>query len=136
MNIKSIDQIDHWNVHLQHNHPYVVVEARGETTPEEEEEVIPEEDAAEVLQMSLVEERIRIRFNQVVRGLTNKKFNVIIVRNLVIMHINAGRSSTTKEGKAKTSRATPTLHRAQCCWHVNPQLSAMLSKKFQVTYGI
>ena len=37
-----------------------MVEARGETTSEAEEEVIQEEDEAEFLQMSVVEEKIRI----------------------------------------------------------------------------
>ena len=57
----------------------------------------------EVLQMSLVEERIRIQVGQVVEGLINKKFNVIIVRNLVIMHMNAGRNNMAKEGKPQIS---------------------------------
>ena len=79
-----------------------MIEAGGETTPEVEEEVLQEEDAEEFLQMSLVEERIRIQVNQVARGLINKKFNVIIVINLVIMHMNAERNNMTKEGKPKS----------------------------------
>ena len=63
----------------------------------------------EVLQMSLVEERIRIQVIQVVKGLINKKFNFITVINLVIMHMNAGRNNMTKEGKAQISRPAPTL---------------------------
>ena len=78
-------------------------EEGGEKTSESEEEVLQEEDMIEVLQMSLVEERNRIQVNQVVRGLINKKSNVIIVRNLVIMHMNAGRDNMTKEGKAQIS---------------------------------
>ena len=84
-------------------------EAGGETTPEVEEEVLLEEDMAEFLHMSLVEERIRIQVNQVVKGLINKKSNVIIVINLVIVHMNVGRNNITKEGKAQISRPTPTL---------------------------
>ena len=76
-----------------------MVEAEGETTLEAEEEVLPEEDVTKVLLMSLVEERIRIQVRQVVRGLINTKFNVNIVRNLVIMHMNAGRNNMTKGGK-------------------------------------
>ena len=60
--------------------------------------------------MSLVEERIRIQVSQVARGLINKKFNVIIVINLVIMHMNAGRNNMTKEGKAQISQPTPVVH--------------------------
>ena len=86
-------------------------EEGGETTLEEKEEVLPEEDTTEVLQMLLAEERIRI---QVVRGLINQKFNVIIVRNLVIMHMNVGRNNMTKECKSQISQPTPTLHGAQC----------------------
>ena len=67
-----------------------MVEAGGETSLEAEEEFILEEDAIEILQKSLVEERIRIQDIQVVRGLINKKSNVIIIRNLVIVHMNAG----------------------------------------------
>ena len=88
-----------------------MVEARGETTSEEEEEVLLEKDEVKVLQMLLVEERIRTQVIQVAIGLINKKFNVIIVRNLVIMHMNAGRNNMTKEGKApnqSTSTNTPT----------------------------
>ena len=91
-----------------------MVEAGGETTSEEEEEVLQEEDEAEVLQMSMVEEIIKTQVIQVARGLMNKKFNVITVRNLVIMHMNAGRNNMTKEGKAQVSRPTPSLRQAQC----------------------
>ena len=77
-----------------------MVEAGGETTPEVEEEFIPEEDMAKVLQMSLVEEIIKIQVNQVVIGLINKISNVIIVRNLVIMYMNVGRNNMAKEGKS------------------------------------
>ena len=63
---------------------------------------LQEEDATEVLQMLLVEERIRIQVSQVVRSLIHQKSNVIIVRNLVIMHMNAGRNNMTKEGKPKS----------------------------------
>ena len=38
--------------------------------------------------------------------------------------------------QGKTSRATPTLRPTQCFWHAHPQLNAMFSKKFHVTYGI
>ena len=81
-----------------------MVEVGGETTPEVEEEVLPEEDEAEVLQMSVAKEIIRTQVIQVAIGLINTKFNVIIVRNLVIMHMNAGRNNMTKEGKAQISR--------------------------------
>ena len=74
-----------------------MVEARVETTPEVEEEFIPYEDTTKVLQMLLEEERIRIQVSQVVKGLINKNFNDIIVRNLVIMHMNARRNNMTKE---------------------------------------
>ena len=90
MNTDSNKHKHHWKVHSQHSHPYIVVEARGETTSEAEEEVLPEEDKAEFLQMLVVEESIRIQVSQVARGLINQKFNVIIVRNLVIVHMNAG----------------------------------------------
>ena len=70
---------------------------------EVEEEFLQEEDEAQVLQMSVVEEIIRTQVSQVARGLINKKFNVIIVRSLVIMHMNAGRSNMNKEGKVQIS---------------------------------
>ena len=84
-----------------------MAEAGGEITPEEE--LIIDEDDEEVLQMLLVEERIIIQVSHVARGLVNKKFNVIIVINLVIMHMNAGRNNMTKEDKAQVSRPTPAL---------------------------
>ena len=89
-------------------------EAGGEKNLELEEEVVREEDATEVLQMSVVEEIIRTQVNQVARGLINKKFNVISVRNLVIMHMNTGRNNMTKEGKSQISRPTPALRQVQC----------------------
>ena len=64
--------------------------------------------------MSLVKDKIRTPVIQVVTGLKNKKFNVIIVRILVIMHMNAGRSNMTKEGKAQVSRPTLALRQVQC----------------------
>ena len=69
-----------------------MVEVGGETTSELEEKVVQEEDEAEVLQMSVVEEIVRTQVSQVARGLINQKFNVITVINLVIMHMNAGRT--------------------------------------------
>ena len=86
--------------------------------------------------MSLVEERIRTLVRKVVTGLISQKSNVIIARNLVIMHMNDGRSNMTKEGKSKTNQETTTLHREQCCWDVNPHLNVMMFKKFHVTYAI
>ena len=49
-----------------------MVEAGGETTLEAEEEFLQEEDKAEALQMSVVEEIIRTQVIQVARGLINK----------------------------------------------------------------
>ena len=86
-----------------------MVEAGGEATSEEKEEIVLEEDEEEVLQMLLVEERIRIQVIQVARGLINKKYNLIIVRNLVIMHMNARRNNMTKEGKSQISQLAPSL---------------------------
>ena len=91
-----------------------MVETGGETTSEAEEEFLLEEDEAEVLQMLLEEERIRIQDRKVARGLINKKFNFIIVINLVNMHMNVGRNNMTKEGKAQVSRPAPTLRQVQC----------------------
>ena len=89
-------------------------EARGETNSEAEEEVLQEEDEAEILQMLVAEKIIRTQVSQVARGLINKKFNVITIRSLVILHMNASRSNMIKEGKAQVSRPTPTLRQVQC----------------------
>ena len=86
-----------------------MVEARGETTSEEEEEVLQEKDEVEVLQMSVVEEIIITQVSQLAKGLINQKFNVITIRSLVIMHMNAGRNNMTKEGKSQVSQPAPTL---------------------------
>ena len=91
-----------------------MVEVGGETNSEAEEEVLPEEDEAEVLQMLLVEETIRIQVIQVVIGLITQNFNVITVINFFIMHINAGRNNMTKEGKSQISRPAPALRQVQC----------------------
>ena len=66
-----------------------MVEAWGETTSEAEEEVLPGEDEAEVMQMSVVEEIIKTQVSQMARGLINQNSNVITIRILVIMHMNA-----------------------------------------------
>ena len=79
-------------------------EARGETIPSIEEETSQEEDTTVVFQMLLVEDKIRIQVSQVVIGLINQRFNVISVKNLVIMYMNAGRSNMTKERKARIIR--------------------------------
>ena len=50
--------------------------------------------------------------------------------------MNAGRSSMTKESKVKTSQATQALRQAQWFGHVHPQLNAILSNKFHVTFSI
>ena len=91
-----------------------MVEIGGEITSKADEEVLPEEDEAEVLQMSVVEESIKLQVIQVAIGLINKKFNVITIRNLVIMHMNAGRNNMTKEGKAQISQPVPALRQVQC----------------------
>ena len=84
-------------------------DAGGEIIPEVEEETSQEEDAVVVLQMLLVEDRIKTQVRQGVIGLINQRFNVTTVRNLVIMHMNAGRNNITKEGKAQISRPAPAL---------------------------
>ena len=86
-----------------------MVEAEGETNSEAKEEFLPEEDEEKVLQMLLVEESIRIQVSQVIVGLINKKYNVIIVRNVVVMHMTVGRNNMTKEGKSQIHRPTPTI---------------------------
>ena len=91
-----------------------MVETGEETTLEEEEEVLQEEDKAEVLQMLLVDERIKIQVIQVAIGLINKKSNVIILRKFFIMHMNAGISNMTKEGKAQVNQLAPTLRQVKC----------------------
>ena len=111
-----------------------MVEAGGETTSEVEEEVLQEADEVEVLLMSAVEEIIKTQVIQVVRGLINQKFHVIIVINLVIMHMNAGRNNMTKEGKVQVSRPAPALRQVQCYWHQHLQSNAMLFKKVHMTY--
>ena len=98
-----------------------MVEAGGETTLEAEEEVIQEEDEAEVLQMSVAEEIIRTQVIQVAIGLINKKSNVITVRSLVIMHMSVGRNNMTKEGKVQnqsTNTSNPTS--AMLMAHASP----------------
>ena len=49
----------------------------------------------------MAEEIMRTQVSKVAIGLINKKFNVITVRSLVIMHMNVGRNNMTKEGKAQ-----------------------------------
>ena len=66
-------------------------EAGGDIILEVEEEVFLEEDAPIVTRMSLVEDKIRTIVNQVVTSLINKKYNVIIARNLDILHMNVGK---------------------------------------------
>ena len=96
MNTNSVEKTHHWKVHLHHSHLEVVEEAGGEIILEEEEETSQEEDAVAVLWRSLKKDRIRTQVSHVVKGLINKKSNVIIVINLVIVHMNAGINNMTK----------------------------------------
>ena len=89
-----------------------MIEGGGETNTEAK--FLPHKDKAEVLQMSVAEEIIRIQVSQVAKGLINKKVNVITVRILVIMHMNEERNNMTKEGKSQVSLPAPTLRQAQC----------------------
>ena len=89
-------------------------EAGGEIISEAEEETSQEEDAAVVLQMLLVEDKIRTQASQVVTSLINQRFNVITVKNLVIMHMNIGRSNMTSESKARINRQILAIRQAQC----------------------
>ena len=86
--------------------------------------------------MLLVEVKIKILVKQAANGLINKKYNVIISKNMGILHMNAGRNIMTRENKGKTNQATLTLQPSQCFWHVHPQLNTMLSMKLHVKYGI
>ena len=79
-----------------------------------EEESSQEEDATVVLEMFLVEDIMITQVIQVVTGLINQRFDVISVINLVIMHMNAGRSNMNKESKARINRRTRAFRRAQC----------------------
>ena len=88
---------------MQHSHLYVVEEAGGEIIPKAEEETSQKDDAAVVLQMLLVEDKIKTQVSQVVIGFINQRFNFSSVKKLVIMHMNAGRSNMTKESKARIS---------------------------------
>ena len=89
-------------------------EVGGEIILEEEEETSQDKDATIVAWMLLVEDKIITQVIQVVTSSINKKFNVIIGTNLVSMHMNAQRSSMSKEGKSRFIRQTPTLCQAQC----------------------
>ena len=89
-------------------------EEGGEIISEAKEETSQEEDTTVVLQMLLIEDKIRTQVSQVVTGLINQRFNVTTIRNLVIMHVNAGRRNMTKEGKAGISQRTPAFRRAEC----------------------
>ena len=91
-----------------------MVETGGEKILEEEEETSQEEDVAAVMRMSLVEDEIKTQVIQVITGLINRKFNVIIERNLVIMHMNARRKIMNKEGKSQIIQPTPSLCQVQC----------------------
>ena len=66
------------------------------------------------MQMSVVENKIRIQVIQVAIGLINKKFNVITVINLVIMHMNTGRNNMNKEDKAQISQPARALRQVEC----------------------
>ena len=55
-------------------------EEGGDLILETEEEIFSEENTTTILQMSLVEVKIRTTVSQVVKGLINKKYNVIIAR--------------------------------------------------------
>ena len=116
-----------------------------------EEETHLEVDVAAVLQTMLVEVKTKILeaktkvlVTQVAKNLISQMFNVIIVINLGIMLMSAGKSNMTSTSKVKISQII-IFKQAPCLLHAprfmkqflqTLPLSVMLSKKVQVTFGI
>ena len=78
-----------------------------------EEDVFLEEHTTPVLQMLLVEVKIRIQVSQVAKYLINHEYNSVIVKDLGIMHMNAEGNNMTRVSKVKTSQAILTLLQEQ-----------------------
>ena len=74
------------------------------------EQVYQEEDTTTVLEMSLVEVKIKILISHVGKKFINKKDNVFVVGNMSILHMNAGINIMRRASKVKTS----TFQQAQC----------------------
>jgi hypothetical protein len=93
-----------------------VEEEEGVLTIEAEEEVLSKVDAIAVLEILVEEVQTQVPVNQVVRELTNQRFNAITVKVMEIMHIIAERDSIIRTSKVKISQAMLITKFILCLW--------------------
>jgi hypothetical protein len=93
-----------------------VEEEGGELTLEEEEEVLSEVDAVEVLEILVEEMKTQVVVNQVVKELTNQRFSAITVKCMDIMHMSAKTDNIIRTSKVKISQTRQITKLALCLW--------------------
>jgi hypothetical protein len=93
-----------------------VEEEGGEITLEAEEEVLTEVDAVAILEILVEEVKTQVPASQVVKELTNQRFNAITVKSMDIMHMSAERDSIIRTSKVKISHTMQITKLALCLW--------------------
>jgi hypothetical protein len=76
-----------------------------------------EVDATAVLEILVEEDKVKITVSQVVIGVKSQRFNSITVKNMDIMHMNAGRDNIIRTNKVKINRTTQIVPPVLCLWH-------------------
>jgi hypothetical protein len=93
-----------------------VEEEGGEITLEAKEEVLSEMDAVPILEILVEEVKTQVPASQVVRELTNQRFNVITVKSMDTMHMSAVRDSIIRTSKFKISHTSQITKLSLCLW--------------------
>jgi hypothetical protein len=76
-------------------------EEGGEITLEEWEEVLLEVDTIAILEILVEEVKTQVPVSQIVRELTNRRFNAIAVNSMEIMHLSAERDNIIRKTKSR-----------------------------------
>jgi hypothetical protein len=88
----------------------------AEKTIEAEEGVLLEVGTKTVLQILVLEVKIKIPVSQVVRYLINRIFSSITVKSMDIIHMNAGKDSIIRTSEVDISQTTKILPLVLCLW--------------------
>jgi hypothetical protein len=93
-----------------------VEEEGGEITLEVEEEVITEVDVVAIVEILVEEVKTQVPSSQVVKELTNQRFNVITIKCMDIMHLSVERDSSIRTSKVNISHTTQITKLSLCLW--------------------
>ena len=94
-------------------------EEGGEKNREANEEVLLEVETATVLQILVVEVKIKTPINQVVKELKNQIFSAITIKSMDSIDMSAGRDNIIRTCKVKISHAAQTIPLVNLNFDVN-----------------